>query len=253
MTTFKTAFEQHWINKAAESAEAGHEVTGASYAQISIAISLQRIAEALEATVQMAQETHTDVRETSAVFRASLEMGAKDRSSVLEGPIAEQLKEAFPGKEPPWPASPVGDAPEPIYDSSLFDLDDSKTVTLGARYGVAHRMMQKLANLCNRHKREKLPTPTSSTCERCAEELKATKFKVRDAKPTMDWQQVALNGGPPCFHVEVNTPDGQPIYCGRAMRWQGHEDCIIHRFVSLNDLLYGHSTVEPEMNRGDGK
>lgn len=45
----------------------------------------------------------------------------------------------------------------------------------------------------------------------------------------MDWQQVALNGGPPCFHS-----DGK-CFCGRALRWEGHPED--HKFVSLADLI----------------
>lgn len=47
----------------------------------------------------------------------------------------------------------------------------------------------------------------------------------------MDWQQVVLNGGPPCFHVE----DGR--FCGRAERWHGHGVKRHHAYVSLKDLL----------------
>lgn len=50
------------------------------------------------------------------------------------------------------------------------------------------------------------------------------------AAKEMDWQQVVLNGGPPCFHL---CEDGH--FCGRAQRWAGHED--LHAFVSLADLL----------------
>jgi hypothetical protein len=45
----------------------------------------------------------------------------------------------------------------------------------------------------------------------------------------MDWQQVVLNGGPPCFYLESEW------FCGRAERWQGHGD--MHGFVSLATLL----------------
>lgn len=48
----------------------------------------------------------------------------------------------------------------------------------------------------------------------------------------MDWQQVALHGGPPCFHVDHESPDR---YCGRAQRWDGHDHD--HKYVSLDDLL----------------
>lgn len=50
------------------------------------------------------------------------------------------------------------------------------------------------------------------------------------AAVNMDWDQVVLNGGPPCFHYESGE------FCGRAQRWDGHSD--FHKFVSLADLLY---------------
>jgi hypothetical protein len=50
------------------------------------------------------------------------------------------------------------------------------------------------------------------------------------AAATMDWQQVVLNGGPPCFHL---AEDGH--FCGRAERWPGHGD--LHEFVSFPALL----------------
>jgi hypothetical protein len=53
------------------------------------------------------------------------------------------------------------------------------------------------------------------------------------AAATMDWQQVVLNGGPPCFHLEP----GSIKFCGRAERWAGHDGKSHHDFVSLRDLL----------------
>lgn len=50
------------------------------------------------------------------------------------------------------------------------------------------------------------------------------------AAENMDWQQVVLNGGPPCFHL---LKDGR--FCGRAQRWDGHND--IHQFIPLSVLL----------------
>jgi hypothetical protein len=44
----------------------------------------------------------------------------------------------------------------------------------------------------------------------------------------MDWVQVKLNGGPPCFFLE---DDG--TLCGRAQWWAGHPE--IHHYVSLHD------------------
>lgn len=42
--------------------------------------------------------------------------------------------------------------------------------------------------------------------------------------PIMDWDQVAMNGGPPCFYIEDDR------YCGRAEGWQGHGP--IHPFIA---------------------
>lgn len=44
-----------------------------------------------------------------------------------------------------------------------------------------------------------------------------------------DWQQVALNGGPPCFHLENKR------FCLRAKRWAGHGD--MHIFLPLPQSL----------------
>ena len=53
------------------------------------------------------------------------------------------------------------------------------------------------------------------------------------AAEAMDWQQVVLNGGPPCFHID---DDGG--FCGRAKGWEGHGmKETFHPFVSLADLL----------------
>lgn len=52
--------------------------------------------------------------------------------------------------------------------------------------------------------------------------------------PQMDWQQVSLNGGPPCFSTMLAT-GRSGWYCGRAERWAGHG--MLHKFVSLDNLL----------------
>lgn len=58
--------------------------------------------------------------------------------------------------------------------------------------------------------------------------------------PQMDWQQVVLNGGPPCF--AVNTPHDIPNrYCGRAERWQGHGS--IHDYVSLTQFAAAQQAI----------
>jgi hypothetical protein len=54
-------------------------------------------------------------------------------------------------------------------------------------------------------------------------------WHLLNAAEQMDWQQVVLNGGPPCFHLE----DGR--FCGRAQRWEGHDE--MHKFISLADLF----------------
>jgi predicted RNase H-like nuclease (RuvC/YqgF family) len=48
-----------------------------------------------------------------------------------------------------------------------------------------------------------------------------------------DWEQVASNGGPSCFHLE----DGK--FCLRAERWAGHEH--FHKHVPLEQLLVNAS------------
>lgn len=48
-----------------------------------------------------------------------------------------------------------------------------------------------------------------------------------------DWQQVVLNGGPPCFHFQDDTG----TFCLRAKPWEGHGNKHFHRFISLHDLL----------------
>lgn len=51
------------------------------------------------------------------------------------------------------------------------------------------------------------------------------------AATRMDWQQVVLNGGPPCFHAESGK------FCGRAERWEGHRYQGDHEYVSLASLV----------------
>jgi hypothetical protein len=50
--------------------------------------------------------------------------------------------------------------------------------------------------------------------------------------PQMDWQQVALNGGPPCF---AQLDDEEGWFCGRAERWEGHDG--EHEFVSFQQYV----------------
>lgn len=53
--------------------------------------------------------------------------------------------------------------------------------------------------------------------------------ELLEAARNADWQQVVLNGGPPCFHLEGDR------FCLRAERWEGHGE--LHQFISLADLL----------------
>ena len=55
---------------------------------------------------------------------------------------------------------------------------------------------------------------------------------IQKACVNMDWQQVVLNGGPPCFYL---MDDGN--FCGRTQRWAGHNHNYHHRFVSLAELI----------------
>ena len=57
--------------------------------------------------------------------------------------------------------------------------------------------------------------------------------KILQAAKCMDWQQVVLNGGPPCFYLE-----GEGRFCGRAERWHDKQASeMFHKFVSLEALL----------------
>ena len=49
---------------------------------------------------------------------------------------------------------------------------------------------------------------------------------------TPDWQQIYLNGGPPCFAVM----EEDLRFCNRAERWEGHPSD--HKFVSWTDFLF---------------
>ena len=49
---------------------------------------------------------------------------------------------------------------------------------------------------------------------------------------TPDWEQIYLNGGPPCFAVT----EGDHRFCNRSERWQGHPSD--HKFVSWTDFLF---------------
>src|SRR6266446_682536 len=54
--------------------------------------------------------------------------------------------------------------------------------------------------------------------------------QIVQAAENMDWEQVVQNGGPPCFFLQY---DGR--FCGRAQRWEGHDDD--HQFVSFKQVI----------------
>lgn len=62
-------------------------------------------------------------------------------------------------------------------------------------------------------------------------DLPAEKKQLIEAASHADWQQVVLNGGPPCFHYEGD----RKRFCLRAERWVGHGPD--HAFVPLEQLL----------------
>lgn len=75
---------------------------------------------------------------------------------------------------------------------------------------------------------------------------KPTEQDIMTAAIGMDWIQVVLNGGPPCFFFESD----ERRFCGRAKRWDGHTDkdeYPEHRYVSL-DALLATARAEGERN-----
>lgn len=68
------------------------------------------------------------------------------------------------------------------------------------------------------------------------------------AKTQMDWQQVVLNGGPPCFAMDDAGRAGW--YCGRAERWEGHG--VLHDYVSLDAALNAQFTAGEQAGLRDG-
>lgn len=61
----------------------------------------------------------------------------------------------------------------------------------------------------------------------------------------LDWGQVVMNGGPPCFHQEE---DGYDDFCLRAERWAGHErgGRDAHKFLSLADFVAALASQEAQ-------
>lgn len=59
--------------------------------------------------------------------------------------------------------------------------------------------------------------------------LRAASEVLLEAARIADWEQVRLNGGPPCFYIE----DGR--FCLRAHRWMGHDS--MHKFTTLDAAI----------------
>jgi len=55
--------------------------------------------------------------------------------------------------------------------------------------------------------------------------------EVLAAANNADWQQVLLNGGPPCFHFDAERGK----FCLAAQRWAGHGK--LHPFTGLADMI----------------
>jgi hypothetical protein len=68
--------------------------------------------------------------------------------------------------------------------------------------------------------------------------LREQQREIIAAAEQADWQQVVLNGGPPCFHIEDNGR-----FCLRAQRWDGHDS--MHKFTTL-DAAIAHAAPPRE-------
>jgi|ERR1700722_10200519 len=76
-----------------------------------------------------------------------------------------------------------------------------------------------------------------------SESLKELPQDIIEAAEKADWQQVVLNQGPPCFHLEGGH---NPQFCLRAKRWAGHDSD--HKYVPLDGLLI-HALREMQASR----
>ncbi len=95
------------------------------------------------------------------------------------------------------------------------------------------------------------PTLSSANASLVSSEqdTKGYKGKIIRAAENMDWQQVVLNGGPPCFYLQ---DDGR--FCGRAERWDGHfshgiDSPTIHTFVSISSLIRALADTRETMRK----
>jgi hypothetical protein len=81
----------------------------------------------------------------------------------------------------------------------------------------------------------------ASACQPLRRAATQAKKQQRNGTPTLselliaannaDWQQVVLNGGPPCFHFDKE----RQRFCLAAERWPGHG--VYHPFTNLADMI----------------
>lgn len=69
---------------------------------------------------------------------------------------------------------------------------------------------------------------------------------VLDAARNVDWQQVVLNGGPPCFHLGEDAR-----FCLRTQLWAGHG--VMHAYTPLHELLGASSADVSGVGGIDGE
>lgn len=97
------------------------------------------------------------------------------------------------------------------------------------REGFLHRVLGKAIKVL-RSIHPKCDLCKGPHCEICWE-MQEPEFIFEEMQPE-HWEQVRLNGGPPCF-----MEDSDGTLCGRAMRWQGHPE--MHPYLSLSEFLKG--------------
>jgi hypothetical protein len=94
---------------------------------------------------------------------------------------------------------------------------------------------------CHRRVRVENAPNHASACQPLRRAATQAKKQQRNGTPTLselliaannaDWQQVVLNGGPPCFHFDKE----RQRFCLAAERWPGHG--VYHPFTNLADMI----------------
>lgn len=86
---------------------------------------------------------------------------------------------------------------------------------------------------------------TTHKSEERTDSMQAQLRALCEAAKIADWQQVVLNGGPPCFHVEHGR------FCLRAERWDGHG--VMHAYVPLDAALRSAADALDAMQANDAR